>query len=64
MNKSACLGDIIDSVQNLEEAVQMDIGVTRMCACVVLHSYVTVLHTQTLHPVPQLIVMSAVPHRA
>ena len=30
MNKSACLGDIIDSVQNLEGAVQMDIGVTRM----------------------------------
>lgn len=34
MNKSACLGDIIDAVQNLEEAVQKDIGVMRTCVCV------------------------------
>ena len=34
MNKSACLGDIIDSVRNLEEAVQKDIGVTGTCVCV------------------------------
>ena len=33
MNKSACLGDIIGSVQNLEEAVQKDIGVTRTYVC-------------------------------
>ena len=33
MNKSACLGDIIDSVRHLEEAVQKDIGVAGMCVC-------------------------------
>ena len=63
MNKSACLGDIIDSVRHLEEAVQKDIGVAGMCVCVCVTFCVTARGLQTLRHVLHFIVTSAVPHQ-
>ena len=62
MNKSACLGDIIDSVRHLEEAVQKDIGVAGMCVYL-CHVLCYCKGLQTLRHVLQFIVMSAVPHQ-
>lgn len=62
MNKSACLADIIDSVQNLEDAVQKDIGVIRMC--ILLCVTVTVYGMKALPHGLLVIVMSAVLHQA
>lgn len=60
MNKSACLADIIDSVRNLEEAVEKDIGVARTCVMCVT---VNMCDIQRLLHVLLVIVMNAVLHQ-